>query len=58
MDLLSEAQNLSPETRDDTEIGNESDDNSTMPLLISEEETDVMSPGDESDAEPMSIDMV
>ena len=35
--LLSEAQNLSCETCDNTESGNESDDNSTMPPLISEE---------------------
>ena len=29
-----------------------------MPLLISEEEMDVMSSGDEFDAEPMSMEML
>ena len=33
--LLSETHNLLSETRDDTESGNESDDDSTMPPLIS-----------------------
>ena len=39
-DLLYEMQNLLSETRDDTEISNDSDDNSTIPLLLSEEEMD------------------
>ena len=34
---------LSPETRNDTKIGNESDDNSTLSQQISEEEMDKMS---------------
>ena len=57
-DLLSENQNLLAETRNDTEIDNKSDDNSTMPTLISEEEIDVMSSGNEYDAEPVSTDMI
>ena len=55
--LLSEKQNLLAETRDDTESGNELDDNSTMPPLIGENEMDVISSGNESDAEPMSTYM-
>ena len=39
-------------------INNESYDNSTMPPLISEEEMDAISLGDESDAEPMSTYML
>ena len=42
--------NLLSDTLDNTERGNKYDDNSTMALLISEEEMDVMSSGDESDA--------
>ena len=42
--------NLLSENRDDTESGNESDDNSTLASLISEEETDAMSSGNENDA--------
>ena len=49
---------LLPETHDDTESGNESDDYSTLKQLISEEEMDVMSSGYEYDAEPMSTDML
>ena len=41
--LLSETQNLSSETRDDTEISNKYYDDSTMPPLIIEEEMDTMS---------------
>ena len=41
---------LLSETGDNTESGNESDYNSTMPPLISEEEMDAMSSGDEFDA--------
>ena len=46
------------ETRNDTESGDESDDNSTLAQLINEEEMDVVSSGNESDAEPMSVDML
>ena len=46
------------ETYDDTKSGNKYDDYSTMPPLISEEEMDVMSSSDDSDAEPMSTDML
>ena len=48
---------LFSETCDDTECGHESDDDSTLPPLISEEKIDVMSLGYESDAEPMSTEM-
>ena len=48
---------LLSEIRNDTESGNEYDDNSTLPPLISEKEMDEMSSCDESDAEPMSMDM-
>ena len=41
--LLSGTQNLSSETRDDTEISNKYYDDSTMPPLIIEEEMDTMS---------------
>ena len=37
--------------------GNESDDNSNLAPLISEEKIDAMSSGDEYDAEPISADM-
>ena len=50
--------NLLSNTRDDTEIGNRYDDDSTLPPLISEEEMDSMSSGNEPDAEPMSTDML
>ena len=56
--LSLEVQNLLSETRDDTERGNQSDDDSTIPTSITEEEIDVMSPGDESDGKPMSTDML
>ena len=46
------------ETHDYTEIGNKSDENLTLPPLITEEEMDNMSSGNESDAEPMSMDML
>ena len=56
--LLSETQNLLSETRDNTESGNKSDDISTLPPLISKEEMDAMSKGDDFDAEPMSTEML
>ena len=40
------------------ESGKKSDEYSTMPPLINEEEIDVMSSGDESDSEPMPTDML
>ena len=45
--------NLLSETRDDTEICNEYDENSTIVPLIREEEMYAMSSGDESNAKPM-----
>ena len=50
--------NLLSETRNYAEIGDESDDNSIMPLLISEEEMDAMDYCDESDDETMSTEML
>ena len=50
--------NLLSETRNNTESGNEYDDDSTLATIISEEETDVMSSRDESDAETMHTDML
>ena len=58
VNLLSETHNLSSETRKDVESGYKYDDGSTMPPLISEEEIDAMSSGDESDDELMSTDML
>ena len=49
---------LLSETCENMESGNKYYDNSTLPQLISEEEMDMMSSGDESDAEPMSTDML
>ena len=46
--------NLLSETRDNTEMGEKSDDDSTMPPLICKEEIDAMNSGDESDDEPVS----
>ena len=40
------------------ESGNKPDDNSNLPPLISAEEIDSMSSGDESDSEPSSTDML
>ena len=50
--------NLLSETSNNTEIGKEYEDNSTLAPLISEVATDSMSSGDESDAEPMSKDIL
>ena len=50
--------NLLSETFDNTESGSESDDNSTLAPLSSEEEMDVMLSGDDSDAELMSTYML
>ena len=46
------------ETREDAESGEESDDNSIMPPLISEEEIDAMDSGYESDNNPISTEML
>ena len=50
--------NLPSETRNDTESSNKYDDDLTLTTLIGFEEMDVMSSGNESDAEPMSTDML
>ena len=42
------------EYRNNTERGNEYDDSSDVATLMSEEELDVISSGDESDAQPIS----
>ena len=49
---------LLSETCKNTENGNKYDGNSTLEPLISEEETDAMSSGNESDAEHMSTDIL
>ena len=49
---------LLSKTCDNMESGHESDDNSTLPPLISEEEMDEMSSCDDSGAEPMSMEML
>ena len=46
------------EYRNDTKSGNESDDNSTLPPLISEAKMDAMQSGDKSNAEAMYTDML
>ena len=58
VDLLYETWNLLSEPHDDPETGNKSDDDSTLPPLINEEEIDVMASGDESDSEPMSTEIL
>ena len=49
---------LLSETRDNAESGDESDDCSIIPPLISEEEMYAMDYGDDSDDEPMSTGML
>ena len=49
--------NLVSETCNDVESSDESDEDSIMPRLIMEEEMDVMDSVDESDDEPMSMEM-
>ena len=49
---------LLSETRDDVESDDESDDNVIILPLISEEEIDAMNSGDESEDEPMSMEML
>ena len=46
------------ETRDNTESGNISHEDSTLPPIFSEEEMDLMSSVDDSDAEPMHTEML
>ena len=50
--------NLLSKTHEDSEINNESDDDSTIPPLSSKEERDVMDSGENSDDEPMSTEML
>ena len=49
---------LLPESCNYTETGNKSDDDSTLPPLVSEEEMDEMSSGDVYYDEPMPTDML
>ena len=56
--VLSRTHNVLSETRDNTETGNKYDDDLTMTPLISEEEMNANSSGNESDAEPMSTEML
>ena len=53
-----EEENLLSETCDNAESGNEYDENSILPPLISEKGMDAMSSGDESDTKPKSINML
>ena len=50
--------NLLSGTRDGAERGNKSYNDSIMPQLLSEEETDAMDSDNEYDDEPMSTDML
>ena len=50
--------NLLSQTRDDAENGDESDDNSVLPPLISEEKMDAIDSGNEYEDKPMSTDML
>ena len=50
--------NILPETCNDAESGEKSDDNSIMPPLLSKEERDAMDYGDESDHYPISMEML
>ena len=49
---------LLSETCNDTESSGESDDDSIMPPLLSEEEIDVMDSGDEPDDDPISTEVL
>ena len=49
--------NLLSKTHNNT-VSNKKSDDSTLSPLINDEEMDAMSSGDESDAEPMSTDML
>ena len=50
--------NILTKTRNDAESGDESDSNSIMPPLLSEEEMDAMDSCDESDHDIISTDML
>ena len=50
--------NILSETLNDAKSGNESNDNSKMPPLLSEEEMDAIDSGDESDRDIISTDML
>ena len=49
---------LSYETHDTAESSDESDKNSIMPPLMRKQEIDAMDSGDESEDEPMSMEML
>ena len=46
------------ETRRDAESGDEYDDDSIMPIILSKEEMYAMDSGDESDHDPISTEML
>ena len=50
--------NLLSESRNDAERGDKSNDDSTMPPLLTKEEMDVMDSDDESEYGTMSTDML
>ena len=49
--------NILSETRNDAESGNDYDDDSIIPTLLSKEEIDAMDYGDESDDDPISTEI-
>ena len=53
-----EDENIWIKNRNDAEIGEKSDDESTMPTLLSEEEIDAMDSGDESYHDIISMEML
>ena len=53
-----EQENLLSETNKDTEIGDESDDDSMMPPLLSKEDMDAMNSGNDSDHDPISTELL
>ena len=50
--------NIWNKTRNDAESGDESNDDSIIPPLLSEEEMDAMDSGDESDDDPIYTEML
>ena len=50
--------NISTKNCNNAEIGDESNDNSIMPALLSKEEMDAMNSGDESDHDLISTEML
>ena len=53
-----EEENILSETRNNAESGDESEDNSIIPPLLSKEETDEMNSGNDSDHDTISTEML